>query len=732
MEHHVYCLDVGHSMSQKRDNLKQFGSYLEAAHQALSFQLKNKLLYSPKHHVGIFLFGTDDEDNPYELTNARLLAPIEPVSLELLRSIEQLEHQNGESDFLDGYTGGLAMLAELVEKVGAKKVKPHLHLITDCHSTSSDGLEQLIDSTRKLGVAVRILGVGVSDDDDDDDGTDAAAKQTVPEGHITLKAFAEQTQAEVFNFKDVAELVADLRKRSVKPTTAYRGTLDIADVKIPTYCYYSVKRATVPTLSKLSGVANYAPGNPSAGAVDREVTYHLDDEQNTEIDKDDRQRAYRYGSTLVPWPEDDAPNLKVEMDKGLRVLCFTAKANVPRSSYLGDSVGSILPPAGDDNAYKALSALSKAMVQTGAVAIASFVYRAKANPKLLMIYPRVFTDDDDDDDDDDDEDDNDDNEQTTIKASYLLQFVQLPFSECTRNYQFPPLKMQPSAEQMKAMSDFIDSMDLMNIPTDDGLVEGLAPDDTFNPAVQMYDQAVIQRALHPDEPLNDLDPLVAQYIEPNELLVKKSKPLVDTLKELFPLRVVPKKGKRTAADVFGDTTAASKAANQDTAAGAPAANFSLNDIMGNKITKVGTATPVQDYMTLLGRTDEDNLVRASKELANVIIEYVATYTSGSLDAFVEMVKALRRETKTGQPAIYNEFAQRLKDMIDEDPSERGDFWKIIVDNKLGLVSSQESSDSTVDEAQASSFLSQDGATQAAAPQNAVMQTEDDDVDFDNL
>eukprot|EP00730_Choanoeca_flexa_P005956 TRINITY_DN12057_c4_g1_i6.p2 TRINITY_DN12057_c4_g1~~TRINITY_DN12057_c4_g1_i6.p2 ORF type:complete len:192 (+),score=35.19 TRINITY_DN12057_c4_g1_i6:50-625(+) len=130
MEHHVYCLDVGHSMSQKRDNLKQFGSYLEAAHQALSFQLKNKLLYSPKHHVGIFLFGTDDEDNPYELTNARLLAPIEPVSLELLRSIEQLEHQNGESDFLDGYTGGLAMLAELVEKVGAKKVKPHLHLIT--------------------------------------------------------------------------------------------------------------------------------------------------------------------------------------------------------------------------------------------------------------------------------------------------------------------------------------------------------------------------------------------------------------------------------------------------------------------------------------------------------------------------------------------------------------------------------------------------------------------------
>ena len=87
---------------------------------------------------------------------------------------------------------------------------------------------------------------------------------------------------------------------------------------------------------------------------------------------------------------------------------------------------------------------------------------------------------------------------------------------------------------------------------------------------------------------------VASYIKPNELLIKKSKPLVDTLKELFPLRVVstveqlahcphdngnalqvPKKGKRAAVDVFGSGDPAAKASNADPAAAAASSQFNL-------------------------------------------------------------------------------------------------------------------------------------------------------------
>ena len=50
-------------------------------------------------------------------------------------------------------------------------------------------------------------------------------------------------------------------------------------------------------------------------------------------------------------------------------------------------------------------------------------------------------------------------------------------------------------------------------------------------------------------------------------------------------------------------------------------------------------------------------MRASNELANVIVEFIATYTSGSLTAFVDMVKALRLETKSDQPQIYNDFGK---------------------------------------------------------------------------
>ena len=69
-------------------------------------------------------------------------------------------------------------------------------------------------------------------------------------------------------------------------------------------------------------------------ALQRERTYHLNDDAQTEIDKPDVVDGHRYGSTLVPFSEDDKEAFKYASEKSFKVLGFTKSDNVSVYIYV--------------------------------------------------------------------------------------------------------------------------------------------------------------------------------------------------------------------------------------------------------------------------------------------------------------------------------------------------------------------------------------------------------------
>lgn len=112
----------------------------------------------------------------------------------------------------------------------------------------------------------------------------------------------------------------------------------------------------------------------------------------------------------------------------------------------------IIAQKANEKASMALSSLIHALYEFESYAVARFVPKENKEPVILLLAPE-------------------------IKPEYeCLIDTELPFAEDMRGYRFPPLdrvvtvsgkeihthKNLPSESLMKAMSDYIDNMDLSN------------------------------------------------------------------------------------------------------------------------------------------------------------------------------------------------------------------------------------------------------------------------------
>ncbi|EDQ84944.1 uncharacterized protein MONBRDRAFT_29753 [Monosiga brevicollis MX1] len=779
-EYHVYCLDVGHAMALPQPKLRGFGSHLEAAVAALSYSIRNRVLLTPKHEVALVLFGA-----------------------------ATTEHDLEDESVLVGFAAGLALLQQRQEalrsesKTKASKMQMRLHLFTNQTIVStageddgSDHASALINVAQDLKLESFVYGIQLSDD-----ASLADASKATP-SHTTLQDFGSRLGAQLYNFGEISDMLKLFRKRVVKPA-AFNVNLRVANVEIPVSGYDIVKRATVSTFKKLSNQVEIDPSDGDSGKVQREVTYHLDDEMATEIQKDDRQRAYRYGSTLIPWPEEaeSNPEYKVEMEKQLTTLYFAPAASIPRHVYMGDSVKLFIPKPGSEPAVAiALDALVAGMEKRRVVAIVAYVYNKRSSPKLGMLFPRQLVADEDEDEEEEEEDGEDQHEGSdghgpatgsslgsSVGASAVLDgksrrqralhFVLLPFQEDARHFGFPSLKSLinelhcqeqatpatastgasnpndlPDTPQA-AMDAFVSALDLMNVPDDqtpstlciikahvssahscwawlldeDGdPVEALEPEDTFNPAIQMYNLAVPHRVLHPGDQLPAIDPEIVKFIEPHPYLAKKMAAMTPKLTQLFPLKIneVKTSGKRNANDLFGDDdgSAVKDAKMLDT-------NAAANILAG--VTQVGSSRPVEDYEELLQSQNFANLEAVSSQLADQIFRFVDLYMDGDLSKFVAMVEAMRRASKDHDATVYNAFLMELKDRLDSqcETGKAQHFTTALLQHNLGLITVEETNTGGVSQDQASSFLSQPEPSHEAMDDAPP---EDDNADEDDL
>ncbi|XP_064652857.1 X-ray repair cross-complementing protein 5-like isoform X2 [Lineus longissimus] len=690
---------------------------LQTSLNAITMILQRKMFAESKDEVALVLFGTDntandlaDGDNYARIIVAKPLAAPSWDLLEYVQNDIQASHHTG--DFIDALVVAVDHLRKATKGKRGIAGKRLILFSNLGGEFGDDKIDTIVGALKAEEVELNIIGPSLGDDDDDDGPPNAAnanghTKEKTPQqraGETMVQHILSEVEGECYSFGEALPALSYFQAKAVKQT-AWKCTLDIgADLRIPICMYTRVTEAKTKSMKKV-----YARDQDAA--IQNERTFHLNDEAETEIEKDDTVQGHRYGKDLVPFSPEDIEGMKFQAEKCFKVLGMTKSENVKRHHYMGTSVYCCVGDKGDDAAAVALSALIQALYETNSVVIVRRVYANKGSPKLGFLSPH-------------------------IKAKYeCLMYSELPFMEDVRQFTFgslplsddaPPAvqKYKPSAEQLELIDNLITDMDLTNVVEDDDgeKNEALKPKLTFNPFRQRLFQCLQHRALNPDEPLPELNPLIADYLKPATEVTTKCEGTVKKMKEKFKLEVVQvKKEVQTGQNVFkenDDDGPAAKKPKVEVAGG-------MADITKVMVTEVGTVTPVEDFRSIISAKDEDRFEEACKMMQTVIIKTImASFGSQFFGKALDCLKALRQEcVKNSEPNTFNHYLVILKETLKE--KNKKDFWQEIVKDHLTLIDKSESEDSGVTKEEGAKFL--EGEVKEEEPEE-----KEDEEDADDL
>lgn len=688
-----------------------------------------QIFANTKDEFALILFGTEGTSNQlneqgggYEnITVARHLGL---PDLEMLQFVHnQITPGNVETDFIDAIVVGMDLLREETKGKCVKKI----YIFSDLGSPfGNDQLEAITEGMKSLEIHLTLIGPDLHDDGTDDGGnvTDDESgpstsavhrKERTPQqlaGENCMKQLLEALDGETYSFSHVLPMLSFFQTRSIKQTTVFRGPLEIgSQLKINVYGYNKVREEKLASWKKLSAVSQMSP-NPETMEVQMQRSYHLNDEDDTEVDKENVAQGYRYGKTLVPLTKIDKDSMKLPTERCLSVLCFTSNENVHRYQYIGENVIAFVPQPGDQHAAVALSAFINGMYESNTVAIVRYCRAKNAPPKLGFLSPH-------------------------IKQDYeCLLFTALPFIEDLRQFSFASLdankKWLPSGEQQDAVDNLITAMDLTDAQRDEDSqpIEALKCKTTFNPVRQRVFQCIQHRALNPEDPsLPDLDPVIASYLEPSEEFKARCAPQCIKVKDMFRLEKVEKKKDTAAENVFRTATIGDAERNGELSVSRAdyhdETDFSMASLAKGEVTQVGTVDPVGDFRTIINQKDEDRFDEAAKQMRNRILQLVLdSFRDQFFAKALDCVKVLRKEAiKAGESAMLNIFLQEMKEKI---INQRGhEFWLLLVKERVTLITQDEAADSSITDTQAKEFLEDGGDKKDEIPVVDAMEDADD-------
>ncbi|XP_076036123.1 X-ray repair cross-complementing protein 5-like isoform X2 [Oratosquilla oratoria] len=601
-----------------------------------------------RDQVGIVLFGTDRTDNKLasagQYQNITVLRKPQLVNWELINSIENLPRGNSNGDWLDALVVAMDLFAE------------------------SDGPTVF----------------KAEDDEDMDVDQDSGAnnhgkplnwngkpKTAIQEaGEALIARLTTEVDGIICSFEEAIPQLIFYQKRS-SGSANWDTKLDIGpNFVIPINGRIKIKHVTLPTWKTVYS-------QDDSARIIKEVSYHLQDDAQTCIEEDDIISGYRYGTTLVPFSDDDE-QMKYSSDtlRSLSVLGFTSSSNVTHTLRCGDQVLVITAREGDENAAVALSSVIQGLVELDMVAITRRIYNRNSNPVMGVMIPEITTD------------------------YECLIWIPLPFQEDVRVYSFPPLQgviNKLTDEQNSAMDDLITAMDLQEEDEED---EELDPKAVLNPQIQHYYNCHTHRALYPDTILPPPVPHVLNILNPPESVVEARDAVAARLASQFPTKKIEKNTKKSRENLFAGTDANTELKDEE------GAGVSSQDLTRSTVTCVTTATPVQDFMALM-KGEAPNYKHICQQMAEVVLQLidntVGASSAGQSSKIIDCLTTFRREAVIIDPKPYNEFALKLKENIIGQGLTP--VWDVIKQDKLGLITEADTGSSHVTSEEAAAFYS---------------------------
>uniref|UniRef100_A0A667YTL3 X-ray repair cross-complementing protein 5 n=1 Tax=Myripristis murdjan TaxID=586833 RepID=A0A667YTL3_9TELE len=653
----VLCMDVGFSMSNSPPGEEP---PFDQAKKVIQKFVQRQVFSESKDEMALVLFGTDatknplDQDGQYQHITVRrqLMAP----DFELLEEIENhVRPESQQTDWLDA----LVVSMDLLQK--GKYDRLNIVLLTDLSTqVSSDNLDVIIGNLGKLGITLQFLALKWYGDGDrrgsSRPGVGKGLSREQKQGlemvrDIMLSLDEDEGLDQVYTFSEAIEQLFMFKHIERRPM-AWPCQLTIGSslsIRIVGY-----KAVTDEKLKKMWITVDAQTSKRDD--VKRETVYCLDDDNETEVQKDDTIQGFRYGSDIVPFSKVDQEQMKYKHDgKCFAVLGFTKHDSIHRHLFMGSQTIKMFAPKDDEHAGVALSALIQALDKLNMVAIVRYAYDRRCNPQVGAAFP-------------------------CIKQTYeCLVYVQLPFMEDLRQFSFPSLenkKFTPSESQLAAVDSLIDSMMLVEEDENGQKEDMYKVHEIPNPAFQRLFQCLHHRAVNPGTPLPTMEQWLKDALERPSAISERCQAPLEEMKRKFPLKAVEKKKElKTGAQIFEPDAKKSKVDEEEE-------EFNLAKISEGNVTSVGSVDPARDFRSLINQKSLP-FGEVCQQLTHRIEQLLSNRSTHYYMKCITCIQTFREQSvKLGNADLYNSYLQSLKKSIPNSGLQV--FWDLLVQGMISL------------------------------------------------
>ncbi|OJD28665.1 catalase [Diplodia corticola] len=708
----VYVVDVGKSMGEKHGGRSE--TDLDWCMKYVWDKITTTMSTGRKTlFQSVVALRSDETRNPLEseegYENVSVLQHLAPMYMTELKELRDKIHpsKTHDGDAISALVVAIQLIADHCKKL---KYKRRIILITNAlGSIDADGLEEIARKIKSENIELLILG---PDFDDADYGVKEEDKNpTKADNESVLRQLAEGCDGIFGTMAQAIEELETPRVKHIKPVPSYKGLLTLGDpekydtaMTIDVERYPRTMQQRPPTASSYIFRADMAPGDSQAQssmtvtdgddevtAVRQNMAYHILDPSlpggKREVDREDTAKGYPYGSTAVPISESERNVTDFESFAALDIIGFIPGEKLDRYMEMSRA-NIIIAQKANEKASMALSSFIHALYELESYAVARFVPKENKEPLILLLAPE-------------------------IKPDYeCLIDTELPFAEDMRGYRFPPLdrivtvsgkeihthKNLPSENLMKAMSDYIDSMDLSSAGQDEdgNPAEYALIEETFSPVLHRVQQAIRWRAVHPTDEIPPPAEILTKYMKPPEDLLKQAQPFLEAMIAAGDVKRVPPKQKgRKRTREFEK----------------PLSGLDVEDLLGReKRVKLSAENAIPEFKQALNTTDSvEDIKNIANQLSAIIQDYIRHSMGDSgYQRAVEAIRVMKEEMlELEEPCVFNDFMRVLKKKIfaEELGGDRKEMWYKIRVTRLGLIDKRATDLSDVTEEEAKKFLS---------------------------
>lgn len=622
----------------------------------------------------LFYVDQTPQKNSLGYQNIQVLWDMEKVSWGAAKCVnEVVRTKNFEGDWMDA----LGVALDLVHrKVKAGNIYDSIQIIffTTFESpfkTSERTQKAYISALLAEKTSLFIVGSNLDQESLEDE-------KKMNKGELVAYQLMQEASGAFYSFGDFSASMLHCTEQP-KLGAPWNVTLDIGSkIQIPISAYIKVKKSESLKWSEETSTEE--------ALVDRERTYQKE-QSNAMIDREDVISAYKYGSKLIPVSIEEEKHWSYKSgNRCLSVLAFVDP--IPQQFGSGTGTKFIFPhrKAGvvDRSAQIALSALINAMAEAGKVAIARHVYNNNTRLAIGVLAPR-------------------------IKFKYeCLVFHELPFAEDWRQYEFSPIitpKSKPSAEQVEAIDELIDKLDLSG-------AEEFDSTKMSDPYEEYIRNVIGFKVLNPDDPLPDIPPHIKMNLQPAPSLMEGAKDVLNRVQQLFPLQVTDnlkaknfETSKRWAIPAAEEDAEIEKEAKKTKLD--ETGEVDLESIFRTKtVIGVGTANPVKDFSHLLqmGKKPVEEVYEEMSKVIVKLLEDGGGTNAALMDKAKSCVQAYREHALSqGHVVYFNRWMEQFKEHVVSNYFT--DFWQnYVAKSRLGLITKEESPLSAVEKQKAEQFL----------------------------